>query len=77
MARIESRNLVHGNDCKESLRGNAEIIANEACPVQRSDSRAAGCNGMHRCTTMRIGQVEGERSHGCAIDHCVLGPVST
>lgn len=39
MARVESRNSVHGNDCEESLRGNAEIIVNEACPVQRSDSR--------------------------------------
>lgn len=23
-----------GNDCEKSLRGNAEIIVNEACPVQ-------------------------------------------
>lgn len=35
--RRESRNLVC--DYEESLRGNAEIIANEACPVRRSDSR--------------------------------------
>jgi len=35
----ESRISVHGGDYDESLRGNAEIIANEACPVQRSDSR--------------------------------------
>lgn len=35
----ESRKSVHDSVYEESLRGNAEIIANEACPVQRSDSR--------------------------------------
>jgi len=36
-ARTHAR--THARTQEEPLRGNAEIIANEACPVQRSDSR--------------------------------------